>query len=161
MARITSTSTGELMSSIERVRRLSNRMSRELQQQLGMSIYQVGMLAAVEDGARHLHQVADATGQHVSGASRLVERLVKEGLLQRHSDDEDRRAVVLALTPAGNRQLAAARQLLGSVVRQALERMPGDKAGELLPVLGSFLEAAETVLDDNAEGGSRNAAGNC
>lgn len=141
----------ELMGAIEGVRRLSNQLSRVLQDELGVSVYQVGILAAIDDGARHLHEVADATGQQVSGASRLVERLVNDGALERSADPADRRAVVLGLTAAGEQLLADARQLIGRTINRAVERMPPDEARQLLPVMASFLAAADGVLRDRAE----------
>jgi DNA-binding MarR family transcriptional regulator len=147
MNRPPATPAAELLAAIERIRGLSNRLSRLLQQQLGTTVYQVGILAAVEEGARRLHEVAEATGHHVSGASRLVDRMVSDGLLDRHPDPADRRAVALALTEAGTRQLAQARHLVGGVVQQALDDMSPAKARQLVPVLGSFLDAADRVLD--------------
>jgi DNA-binding MarR family transcriptional regulator len=139
----------ELMASIERVRRLSNRQSRLLQDRLGVTIYQVGLLAAVEDGAVSVGSVAHATGQPVSGASRLVERLVRDGLLARSADERDRRAVVLSLTSAGRATLERARSLIGETMQQALAGMPPPQAEQLLPTLASFLDAAEGVIEDS------------
>jgi DNA-binding MarR family transcriptional regulator len=136
------------MSAIERVRRLSNRLSRLLQQEHGLSVYQFGILAAVEDGARQLNEVAEATGQPVSGASRLVERLVNDGLLDRGRDARDRRAVVLALTPAGVELLAAGRSTIGGAMERALGEVPAGLAGQLLPALAAFLDRAECVLGE-------------
>jgi DNA-binding MarR family transcriptional regulator len=147
MNRPPATPAAELLAAIERIRGLSNRLSRLLQQQLGTTVYQVGILAAVEEGARRLHEVAEATGHHVSGASRLVDRMVSDGLLDRQPDPVDRRAVVLALTDAGTEQLTQARRLVGGIVQQALDGMPRATARQLVPVLGSFLDAADTVLD--------------
>jgi DNA-binding MarR family transcriptional regulator len=138
--------TAELMAEIERIRRLSNRLSRLLQDDHGVSVYQVGILAAIADGARHLNDVADATGQQASGASRLVERLARDGLLERGPDPRDRRAIVLDLTPRGERLLADARELVGRTILQALDHMPAEHARQLLPVMGSFLDAAQAVL---------------
>jgi MarR family transcriptional regulator, organic hydroperoxide resistance regulator len=141
----------ELMNAIERIRRLSNQLSRLLQDELGVSVYQVGILAAIDDGARHLHEVAEATGQQVSSASRLVDRLVNDGALERSADPDDRRAVVLGLTPAGEGLLADARQLIGRMINRSVERMPPDEAQRLLPVMISFLDAADGVLGDRTE----------
>jgi len=138
------------MASIERVRRLSNRHSRLLQARLGVSIYQVGLLAAVDDGALSVGAVAHATGQPVSGASRLIERLVRDGLVERNTDERDRRAVVLGLTPAGRSMLERARALIGQAIEEALAAMPPRQAEQLLPILSSFLDAAEKVTEDPA-----------
>ena len=136
------------MASIERVRRLSNRHSRLLQERLGVTIYQVGMLAAIDDGARSVGSVAHATGQPVSGASRLIDRLVRDGLIERAADERDRRAVVLSLTPTGVKTLDDARNLVGDTMRLALASMPAPQAEQLLPVLASFLDAAEKVIEE-------------
>lgn len=151
MIREESPPTAELMAAVERARRLSNRQSRVLQARLGITIYQVGILAAVEEGSRHLGEVATATGQQASVASRLVERLVKDGLLERTSDRVDRRAVVIDLTADGRRVLGEARQLVGQTMQRALSRVPAGQAGQLLPALASFLEAAELVLDEGRD----------
>jgi DNA-binding MarR family transcriptional regulator len=139
------------MAAVERSRRLSNRLSRLLQARLGITIYQVGVLAAVEEGARHLGDVAGATGQQASVASRLVDRLVKDGLLERSADRADRRAVVLDLTVAGRRALGDARQVFGRTMQRALDRVPPDQARQLMPALTSFLEAAEVELDETQD----------
>jgi DNA-binding MarR family transcriptional regulator len=150
MSRSPGTTAADLMAAIDRIRRLTNRLSRQLQLQLGISVYQLGILAAVDDGARHLHEVADATGHHVSGASRLVDRLVRDGLLERHPDPDDRRAVVLALTATGRERLADAWLLVGNTIRRALEDMAPADARQLAPALGAFLDAADRVLDPPA-----------
>ncbi len=45
--------------------------------------------------------VAEALGIHLSGASRICERLVTAGLLTRREAQADRRQIELGLTPAG------------------------------------------------------------
>jgi MarR family transcriptional regulator, organic hydroperoxide resistance regulator len=143
--------TAELMASIERVRRLGNRISRLLQDDHGLTVYQLGILAAIDEGARHLHQVAEATGQPDSGASRLVDRLVRDGMIDRDADRADRRAVILGLTAQGRRMLEEARRSIGWTMQQALATMPADKADQLLPALGAFLDAAEDLLESRAK----------
>jgi len=143
--------TAELMSAIDRVRRLSNHHSRLLQERFGITVYQLGVLAAVDDGARQLGEVAHGTGQQVSSASRLVDRLVKDGLLERDADTRDRRAVVLGLTDAGRTVLEDARRLVGATMQQAIARMPQSKAAQLMPALEAFLDAADAVFDDQPQ----------
>ncbi len=147
MEQATTAPAAELLEAIERVRRLGNRYSRLLQAELDLTVYHVGVLAAIDDGARHLHQVADATGQQVSGASRLVEKLVVDGLVERRQDESNRRAVVLELTTAGQRRLAEARQLIARQVNEALAHMPADKAQALVPVLEAFLDGADAAAE--------------
>lgn len=44
----------------------------------------------------------------IGGASKLVDRIEKAGLLARQADPHDRRAALIALTPAGRRKLNVA-----------------------------------------------------
>jgi len=92
----------------------------------------------------NLNGLAAAMGVTVSTASRLVDRLVTAGLVDRRPSPQTRRELRLTLTPAGRGRLqrydrlrlAEARACLeavppaerGGVVR-ALERLMGDGAG--------------------------------
>ena len=57
-----------------------------------------------------LKDVAEHLGIPMSGASRLVDKLVNRKLVTRTTDTEDRRRVILNLLPAGKRLRARARQ---------------------------------------------------
>lgn len=59
-------------------------------------------LRAVADGATTPSEVAAATDRHVSSVSRVIDQLVGEGLLARSDHPEDRRLVLLSLTPSGS-----------------------------------------------------------
>ncbi|HEU4587848.1 MAG TPA: MarR family transcriptional regulator [Gemmatimonadales bacterium] len=58
------------------------------------------------DGPLPVSHLADALAVHQASASILVSRLVARGLVQRVRSTQDRRVVLLSLTPAG-RQVAA------------------------------------------------------
>ena len=60
-----------------------------------------------------LKDVAEHLGIPMSGASRLVDKLVNRKLVTRTTDTEDRRRVILNLLPAGKRLRARARQRTG------------------------------------------------
>ncbi|MFU8842038.1 MAG: MarR family winged helix-turn-helix transcriptional regulator [Nitriliruptoraceae bacterium] len=133
---------------LDRTRRLSTHLFRLLQNRLGCTRQQVDVLAAIHDGAVRLNQVAAATGLHVSGTSRLVDGMVGDGLLHRHPDPEDRRAVVLQLTPEGEQLHDQARLLIGRIVEHAIARMPNQSRSHLPEVLDQFLDAAEMELSE-------------
>src|SRR5262245_5856871 len=52
-------------------------------------------------GPLNLNAVAESLGVHPSNATRTCNRLVEAGLLDRRDNPEDRRNVVLTLTPEG------------------------------------------------------------
>lgn len=59
-------------------------------------------LRAVAEGARTPGDVAATIGRHASSVSRLVDQLVDAGLVARRPDPDDRRQVLVSLTPAGS-----------------------------------------------------------
>jgi len=56
------------------------------------------------DGAR-LGQLAEMSGTKQSTATRVVDQMERDGLVRRHADGSDGRAVEIRLTPAGRRLL--------------------------------------------------------
>jgi DNA-binding MarR family transcriptional regulator len=65
-------------------------------------------LALVPEEMLRMHQLADAIVLSRSGLTRLVDRLVREGLVERRRCGEDARGAWAVLTPAGKRALAQA-----------------------------------------------------
>lgn len=137
----------DIMGALTRAHRLSTALSRRLTDELGCTRQQAETLAAIEDGAVRLNEVAQATGQHLSGASRLIDTLVTDGLVDRHPDPHDRRAIVLALTHQGADLLEQARTLIGRIVDAALQQLPAQHRAMLPALLAEFLTAAEITLD--------------
>lgn len=87
--------------------------------------------------------VAEALDVHLSSASRICERLVQAGYLERHTPRGDRRQVELSLT-------ASARELLEGVVshrRQVFRRLFAgvgmEERRRLVEALATLVEAAE------------------
>lgn len=65
-------------------------------------------------------QLAERVLLSPAGVSHLVTRLEKAGLVNRSVDDEDRRSLFAALTPAGDRRLRESRPTHNEVVRSHL-----------------------------------------
>ncbi|MEJ5254840.1 MAG: MarR family transcriptional regulator [Acidimicrobiales bacterium] len=64
---------------------------------------QVDALDVVHVGAKRMSELAEALRVDASTATRTVDRLVANGLLRRTSAPDDRRVVVVEMTPAGRR----------------------------------------------------------
>jgi DNA-binding MarR family transcriptional regulator len=84
---------------------------------------------------------------HVSTASRLCDRLVGAGLLDRRDDPTDRRQLALRLTPRGravvNRVGNRRREIVGRIITQLDE----DECTRLSEALERFATAAGDVPD--------------
>ena len=79
-----------------------------------------------------LASVAQHLGVSRSTASALVDRLVRGKLVSRTEDPQERRCVVLRLTPAGAQHLQQARETTGARLAKVLG---GLSAAELLQVM--------------------------
>lgn len=96
----------------------------------------------------NLSALAEWMDIHPSNATRVCDRLVRSGLMQRLEDPSDRRHVRLGLTPAGDDVLDGIMQRRRRALRRVLQRMePADRA-ELTRGLIAFAEAAGEVHDD-------------
>lgn len=80
--------------------------------------------------------------------SRLVDRLVAQGLVNREADPDDRRFVTLALTAEGRRverRVAQVEQQLYAWLRQVTAGRPLEPALELLRAVAHHLPAGQAV----------------
>ena len=85
--------------------------------------------------------VSDALDLHPSSATRLCDKLVLAGLLDRRADPGDRRQVVLRLTPAGSRLLAAVMDHRRKALARVLVRLTSADRGHLERCLTLFSDA--------------------
>jgi DNA-binding MarR family transcriptional regulator len=99
----------ELSLLLRRGRALSAELSREIHPDIDAGGYVV-LSTLTEAGPLRANHLAELFGVDKSSISRQVRRLERLGLLERRHDDSDRRALLLAATPEGQRRLAAAAQ---------------------------------------------------
>ncbi len=130
------------------------RHTRELERSCGIAGAQVWMLAAIaETPGINVSALSRALSVHISTASNLLERLVQRGFVERVRCEEDRRAVRLRVTPAGNAVLENAPQPLRGLLVDALDRLPDETLQRLDEDLGSLIAhfGGEDVADAASE----------
>jgi DNA-binding MarR family transcriptional regulator len=119
--------------------RVVRELERELQaeQRMALTDYDVLVqLAAAEDRRLRMSELADRLLLSRSGATRLVDRLVAQGLVAREICDTDRRGQWAALTDAGlDRLRAAAPTHLRGVGEHFLDRMSPDDLASMQAIL--------------------------
>jgi DNA-binding MarR family transcriptional regulator len=93
-------------------------------------------------GELRMSELATRLGVGMSAASEQVERLVDLGLLRRHSDEADRRQVVVTTTPAAIELLERFRELNQRQLRELLGRLD---TGELAAVDRSIEILAQAI----------------
>ena len=106
------------------VRRLDGEMRAE--HGITLTQYEVLlMLVTADGGERRLSDLADGALLSLSGLSRLVDRLVARGLVERRQCPDDRRGALAHLTDDGRACLMAARPThLDGVRRLFIELLP-------------------------------------
>ena len=95
-----------------------------------------------------LGALAQAVGIHLTRASRVCDRLVTRGLVDRTDDPGNRRQLVLRLTPAGREVVEGVMHERAEQIRPILARMSKADRHGLVAALGQFARAADG-LDDH------------
>lgn len=109
----------------------------------GVTLPQLRVLVlASQPGHLNATGVAEALGVHLSSASRICDRLVQAGLLDRRDLPRDRRHVELTLTPAGERLLASVNDHRQEVFSRILQRMKPSEREALAEALSGFVVAS-------------------
>ena len=153
MSRVNTVSHGGALSELEMAAwagflRTHSNVVRELDEELTrvhglpLSSYDVLVqLEGVDEGRLRLSQLADAVLLSRSGLSRLVARLVRQGLVERQECVSDARGAFAAITERGRARLAEARETHRAGVRQrVLDRLGDEQKRELADAWAALRE---------------------
>ena len=98
-------------------------------------------------GRQNLRSVARGLGVHASNVTRLCDRLVEAGLLQRSDDPADRRNLVLRLSAAGDQLVTEVTNQRRAAIATVLATMSPQLRNDLVPVLRGFAQAAGEITE--------------
>ncbi|MEU6573280.1 MarR family transcriptional regulator [Streptomyces sp. NPDC046805] len=101
-------------------------------------------------GPIKLAAMAATLGVNPSTALRMVERLESIGLIDRRANPDNRREVVLRLTPTGQDLVDQVLSHRRTAIRTLVERLPARERAGLVPALRALTAAAQTVDLDGA-----------
>lgn len=112
-----------------------------------------------QEGPMRLTALADAEGASQSGMTQLVQRLERQGFLEKRSDPEDGRASLVALGEAGRQNWDARASVRRERIAGLLPGVSHDDevalwlaAQVVVRVLGQMRETAVSRTRDGAEG---------
>jgi DNA-binding MarR family transcriptional regulator len=110
---------------------------------LPLSSYDVLVqLSLAPNGRMQMFELAEAVHLSRSGLTRLVDRLERQGLLERHRGDRDPRQVFACITGAGLERLAETTPThLAGVRRRFLERLSRSQLEQLAAVWNQLLQS--------------------
>jgi DNA-binding MarR family transcriptional regulator len=111
------------------------------------NVLQVRALVVIASrGPVSLGELAEAMNIHLTRASRLCDRLVLKGLINRTDDPDNRRQLTLTLTPSGRRLVdtvtAHRRRAIGPILARMTKQMPEQRRSEFVSILQEFVAAA-------------------
>ncbi len=128
--------------------RLWNELDDAVQHAHGVSLGRLQALRVVQDraGSARVQDVADDLVITVGAASKLVDRLERDGLARREANPADRRSSLISLTPAGADLLDAGLATFESVL---VDRLSGDGVTDVelrstTVALGRLLDGFDT-----------------
>jgi len=117
----------EVMESALAERRLSRPMWRSL-------------ISLRDNGPRSIGQLADITLLKRSTLSRVVDRMERDGLVERRTDGDDLRIINVHITEAGQDALGHVIQVAGRVYARAIEGLSDRELNELVALLSRMLD---------------------
>ncbi|HEX6443586.1 MAG TPA: MarR family transcriptional regulator [Streptosporangiales bacterium] len=110
---------------------------------LGLSASEINALANLADGrGRTVSALAAAIGIRPTTLTSVLDRLERRGLLTRAAHPDDRRAVLVRLTPSGRRSAARVRRAVSGLERRALDGLSPEAVAGLRAGLDALGEAA-------------------
>ena len=109
-------------------------------------------------GAMPVSQVASTLGVSAAAATGMVGRMEERGLVRRERDEDDRRVVLVELTPQGRAALADLGQRSRASLARALSRMEEGELTQLRNGLRAFQRAASAQAEEETEGECGDAA---
>jgi len=127
--------------------------NRALNRQLssyGLTASQFEIILVLDEyGPITLKELGELIVCETSSPSRIIDTLVRRGLVQRAPDGQDRRAVSLLLTQEGQRLIPELRQIDQAIDDGAREALNTDDVRGLVAALRTYLTGSESgdVLD--------------
>lgn len=93
---------------------------------------QMGILMILQENSMSIKDIAEKFCMTSSGVTQLVDSLVKENLLTRKEDADDRRKIGVSLTDEGKKKLALARTAHLASISKLLEPLTDTELSQLL-----------------------------
>jgi DNA-binding MarR family transcriptional regulator len=113
---------------------------------VSLTLPQLRSLVALDTcGPIKLAAMAATLGVTPSTALRMAERLQSLGLIDRRVNPDNRREVVLRLTPGGQELVDRVLDHRRSAIRALVERLPARERAGLVPALKALTAAADTL----------------
>jgi DNA-binding MarR family transcriptional regulator len=137
----------ELTEEIIRLQQMSHAMGQyapEAWMELSLTIGQLKSLFFIDsEGSTNFRKLASALGVTPPDVTRIVDRLVEQGLVSRRENPEDRRMLILHATKKGKALLAKLRKNKSTHLYHILAHLNTEELTTLAQGLAALVRAAE------------------
>ena len=113
-------------------------------------VQMVTLLLLDEEGELPIKQVAAELGRSVSATGRMLDQLVKRGLVSRRENEGDRRQKLVAITEGGRTLLAAVERRRVDAQLAIMQNLSAEERAEVMRAMTLLAEAGERRLDERA-----------
>jgi len=132
----------ELQRKVDRARR---GYETEIWMELPVTMAQLKSLFFISNnGNTNLRKLAEALNVTSTNTTGIIDRLVKQGLVDRSEDPTDRRMLFLCTTAKGEELVTRLRERKRGYLKEVLSRMNDTDLQSLADGLKAFIEAGET-----------------
>ncbi|MWB97813.1 MarR family winged helix-turn-helix transcriptional regulator [Agromyces seonyuensis] len=128
---------------LQRYQRSVQRFDDAVGRALGVNAADMRSLDRLSEGSCTAGELAAATGLRPAATTALVDRLSERGLVRRRTSPEDRRRVLVELTPEGRAQVWAA---YGPLVEEGAVLLEGIDTEQIV-AMGALFERMTAVTD--------------
>ncbi len=114
----------------------------------GISTAQLHILYTLQrNGGMTMSQLAELLDVSLSSATGLIDRIEERGFVERTRVPEDRRVVVIHVTPTGHRMLDEVDALSDDLLRTVLERLDGRQLRGVSEAAAALRSSLAATLD--------------
>lgn len=111
---------------------------------------QVGVLFVIfHSGPQSIKDIAAKFGMTPSGITQLVNGLVRDGLLTRTEDAQDRRKICVTLTGKGRESMAAIKKQRYETLSKVFEPLSSNELIQLDTILQKLVKQVQTIWTKN------------
>jgi DNA-binding MarR family transcriptional regulator len=105
------------------------------------------MFTVQRNGDMTMTGLADVLNVSLSNATGLIDRLEERGYIERDRVPNDRRVVVIRVTPAGEQMLNEVDALSDDLMRSVLGRLPTSQLRGVANAFAALRESVDAVVD--------------
>ncbi len=105
------------------------------------------LVVLAASGAQNVSALAEALEIHPSTGTRLCDRLIAKGLIERMTSTESRREVTVTLSTAGQALVRSVTARRRKEIRRIVDRLDPGAEARLIDALAEFADAAGEVPD--------------